>query len=75
VRTPGRWRRWQGLWRREPQPFECHIKLQTKRGIWNMENLNLNQLVADKAYEFLFVWSPLKMKGATGSPGNPVALY
>jgi kynurenine formamidase len=58
-----------------PQPFECHIKLQTKRGIWNMENLNLNQLVADKAYEFLFVWSPLKMKGATGSPGNPVALY
>jgi hypothetical protein len=28
-----------------------------------------------KAYEFLFVWSPLKMKGATGSPGNPVALY
>jgi kynurenine formamidase len=58
-----------------PQPFECHIKLQTKRGIWNMENLNLNQLVADKAYEFLVVWSPLKMKGATGSPGNPVALY
>jgi len=58
-----------------PQPFECHIKLQTKRGIWNLENLDLSQLVADKAYEFLFVWSPLKMKGATGSPGNPVALY
>ena len=58
-----------------PQPFECHMKLQTKRGIWNIENLDLTQLVADKAYEFLFVWSPLKMKGATGSPGNPVALY
>ena len=58
-----------------PQPFECHIKLQTKRGIWNIENLDLTQLVADRAYEFLFVWSPLKMKGATGSPGNPVALY
>ena len=57
------------------QPFECHIKLQTKRGIWNLENLDLTQLVEDKAYEFLFVWSPLKMKGATGSPGNPVALY
>jgi kynurenine formamidase len=57
------------------QPFECHIKMQTKRGIWNLENLDLTQLVADKAYEFLFVWSPLKMKGATGSPGNPVALY
>jgi len=57
------------------QPFECHIKMQTKRGIWNLENMDLTQLVADKAYEFLFVWSPLKMKGATGSPGNPVALY
>lgn len=57
------------------QPFECHIKLQTKRGIWNLENMDLTQLAADKAYEFLFVWSPLKMKGATGSPGNPVALY
>ncbi len=58
-----------------PQPFECHMKLQTKRGIWNIENLDLTQLVADKAYEFLFTWAPLKMKGATGSPGNPVALY
>ena len=57
------------------QPFECHIKLQTKRGIWNIENLDLSQLVADKAYEFLFVWAPLKMKGATGSPGNPIAIY
>ena len=43
--------------------------------IWNLENMDLSQLVADSAYEFLFVWSPLKMKGATGSPGNPVALY
>jgi len=58
-----------------PQPFECHIKLQTKRGIWNLENMDLNQLVADKAYEFLFVWSPLKIKGGTGSPGNPIAIY
>jgi kynurenine formamidase len=58
-----------------PQPFECHIKMMTKRGIWNLENMDLSQLVADKAYEFLFAWSPLKIKGGTGSPGNPVALY
>lgn len=57
------------------QPFECHIKLQTKRGIFALENLDLSQLVADKAYEFLFAWSPLKIKGGTGSPGNPVAMY
>jgi kynurenine formamidase len=57
------------------KPFECHVQMMTRRGIWNLENLDLNQLVSDKAYEFLFVWSPLKMKGATGSPGNPMALY
>ena len=57
------------------QPFECHIKMMTKRGIWNIENLDFSQLLADNVSEFLFVWSPLKMKGGTGSPGNPVALY
>jgi kynurenine formamidase len=57
------------------QPFECHIQMMTRNGIWNLENMDLSQLVADKAYEFLFVWSPLKIKGGTGSPGNPVALY
>ncbi len=57
------------------KPFECHLQMQTRRGIWNLENMDLTQLVEDKAYEFLFVWAPLKMKGATGSPGNPIALY
>ncbi len=55
--------------------FECHVTMMTKRGIFNLENMDLSQLVADKAYEFLFVWSPLKIKGGTGSPGNPIALY
>ncbi|MBT3534716.1 MAG: cyclase family protein [Rhodospirillaceae bacterium] len=58
-----------------PQPFECHLELMPKRGIWNLENLDLSKLVADNVSEFLFAWSPLKMKGATGSPGNPIALY
>ncbi len=57
------------------QPFECHIEMLTKRGIWNLENLDLSQLVADNVSEFLFAWSPLKIKGATGSPGNPIAMY
>jgi kynurenine formamidase len=57
------------------QPVECHIKLLVKHGIWNIENLDLTQLVEDEVSEFLFVWAPLKMKGATGSPGNPVAIY
>jgi kynurenine formamidase len=53
----------------------CHTEMQTKRGIWNIENLEFTQLLKDKVYEFAFVWAPLKIVGGTGSPGNPVALY
>jgi hypothetical protein len=31
-------------------------------------------LLADRAYEFLFVFTPLRLKGATGSPGRPLAI-
>lgn len=53
----------------------CHTEMQTRRGIWNIENLEFTQLLKDRVYEFLFVWAPLKIVGGTGSPGNPVALY
>lgn len=53
----------------------CHTELQTRRGIWNIENLDFTPLLKDGVYEFLFVWAPLKIVGGTGSPGNPVALY
>ncbi len=36
--------------------------------------LDLEELAADKAYEFPFIFAPLKLKGATGSPGNPIAV-
>jgi kynurenine formamidase len=59
-----------------PEAFAyCHMNLIVRRGISNFENLDLDQLSADKAYEFLFSWAPLKLVGATGSPGNPVAAY
>lgn len=53
----------------------CHTEMQTRRGIWNLENLDFTPLLQDGVYEFLFVWAPLRIVGATGSPGNPVALY
>ena len=46
----------------------------TKNGIYFIENIDLEELAADKAYEFAFVFAPLKLKGATGSPGNPIAV-
>jgi kynurenine formamidase len=47
----------------------CHTELQTRHRIWNIENLDFEPLLADGS-EFLFVWAPLKIVGATGSPGN-----
>ena len=54
--------------------FPVHQELITKNGIWNQENLHFEQLVADRAYEFLFVFTPIRFKGATGSPGRPIAI-
>ena len=60
----------------EPESFAyCHMNLIARRAISNFENLDLDELSVDKAYEFLFSWAPLKLVGATGSPGNPVAAY
>ena len=53
----------------------CHMNLTARRGITNFENLDLDKLSREKAYEFAFAWSPLKLIGATGSPGNPVAAW
>jgi hypothetical protein len=38
------------------------------------ENLDLEALAADRVYEFAYIFSPLRLKGATGSPGNPIAV-
>ena len=57
-----------------PEAFGyCHMNLIVRCGISNFENLDLDVLSQEKVYEFLFTWSPLKLVGATGSPGNPIA--
>lgn len=33
-----------------------------------------DELLADRVHEFLFVFTPLRLKGATGSPGRPLAI-
>jgi kynurenine formamidase len=60
---------------REGAASSCHVEMQTRRGIWNLENLDFRPLLAEGVHEFLFVWAPLKLVGASGSPGNPVALW
>jgi kynurenine formamidase len=58
-----------------PQPgIQGHQWLMNFHGIYNLENLDLSELAADRVYEFAFIFAPLRLKGATGSPGNPIAV-
>jgi Putative cyclase len=51
-----------------------HQELIMKNGIFNLENMDLESLSSDKVYEFLFVFTPLRLVGSSGSPGRPIAI-
>lgn len=51
-----------------------HLALIYERAIPILEMLQLDDLAAARAWEFLFVVLPLRIRGATGSPVRPVAL-
>jgi kynurenine formamidase len=54
--------------------FPVHQLLIPRNGIYIFENLATEDLARDRAYEFAFFFAPLKLKGATGSPANPLAI-
>jgi kynurenine formamidase len=54
--------------------FPVHGELITKNGIFNHENLDFTGLLADRKYQFVYVFSPAPIKGATGSNGGPMAV-
>jgi kynurenine formamidase len=51
-----------------------HQLLLARNGIYLHENLATEGLARDSVYEFAYVFAPLRLKGATGSPGNPIAI-
>ena len=55
-----------------PQPV--HTLLLIEKGIYIMESLHLEELARDGVCEFLFVALPLKIRGATGSMIDPIAV-
>lgn len=57
-----------------PQVFPVHMRLITDAGIFIIENLDLEELSAARAYEFTVVTPPLKVKGGTGSALRAFAL-
>lgn len=54
--------------------YPVHGELLPKNGIFNHENLVFDELLADRKYQFMYVFVPVPIKGATGSPGCPIAI-
>jgi kynurenine formamidase len=68
---------WDALEERDPETGStlfAHVHLLTRKGIYILENLNLESLARDRCYVFAFIGIPLKFRGATGSPIRPLAL-
>lgn len=56
------------------QVFPVHMRLIADAGIFIIENLNLEELSAARAYEFTVITPPLKVRGGTGSALRAFAL-
>ncbi|HWN42165.1 MAG TPA: cyclase family protein [Thermoanaerobaculia bacterium] len=65
--------------------FAVHHHLLIKSGVFMQESMVLSELAADlaadfqkspnsKAYEFLYIFNPVPIKGASGSLGVPIAI-
>jgi kynurenine formamidase len=60
---------------KDPENFvPVHSYLQAEQGVSLLEVVWLEDLAKDQVYEFLFIASPLKMRGATASPLRPLAI-
>lgn len=67
----------------DTMPFEAapgpvnmagHVELLVKGGVFIYEMLDLRELASSGARKFLFVAAPLRLRGGTGSPINPLAV-
>jgi len=54
--------------------FAVHDEFMTKNGVYIQENLYLEELSAQNAFEFVYIYNRVPLKGATGSPGSPIAI-
>jgi kynurenine formamidase len=55
-------------------PMPVHVYLLVEMGVHIIEMMYLEELARDKIYEFIFVVTPLKIRGATASMVRPIAI-
>jgi kynurenine formamidase len=58
----------------EAEAFPVHQETITRNGVYLLENVRTKELVADGVREFFCLISPVRMRGASGSMVNPVAI-
>ncbi len=51
-----------------------HTYLLAEKGVMFLEQIFLEELAADRVYEFAFIGASLKLRGASGAPMRPLAL-
>lgn len=51
-----------------------HMEVLMKNGIFNLEFMTFDELLTDEVHEFMFIFTPIRFTGATGSPGRPIAI-
>jgi len=54
--------------------FPVHGEMQTKNGIVFHENMVFDELIADRKTQFVYCFTPVPLKGATGSMGCPIGI-
>ncbi len=59
----------------EGNPQPVHNALLIENGVYILESVDLEEIARRKVYEFCFVALPLKIRGATASMVDPVAVY
>lgn len=57
-----------------PRDHSVHRYLLVHNGVTHLENLYLEDLAANKVYEFLLIVTPLRLLGSTGSWVHPIAI-
>ncbi len=63
-----------GYERAEHTKRPVHTLLLNKAGIQIMENMFLEEIAKERIYEFIFIATPLRIRGGTASPIRPVAV-
>ena len=59
---------------KETRPFDVHLTLLAKNGVYILENMVTDELAADGATEFFFTLGAPRLEGAVQAIVNPVAI-